>query len=189
MSPPHEPEAVPVVQEGEHEGALHRLRHVPQAGRREAPLLLDELDRHVAVGLDAGLWQLPLPPQSGVIVQDPIVGQGESGAGHASGEGVVVAVISGVPLGGQPGVAHDYMSVLRDKEVQIVGGAWAFEDMEPAVGIAGNTGGVSAPDLALRRQGADQLASLPAGQPAAAVDQSEETAHYCSTPPSTGSLM
>ena len=74
-------------------------------------MLFQQLDRHIAVGLNGGLRQVVLVPEQPVVVEHPVVGQGKAGFSGLAGKGVVVPVVQGVPLGGHAGMSHDHPGV------------------------------------------------------------------------------
>lgn len=151
-------------------------------------MLLQNLDRHVAVGLDSGSGQLEAAAQALIVVQHAVVSQGKGEASCLPRKGMVVPGESGIPLSGHTGMPHDRAGVRGNQKLHPVGGAGPFVNVEPPLAVVGNSGGVGAPDLALQGQGGNQLRLLLCAEAVSTVHQSEQTAHYCSTSLSTGSF-
>ena len=87
-----EEEAVLIRQDGEGEGALQFLRHGGQGGVGDLPGLLQQLHRHIGVGLHPAAGQAVDPAKGIVIVEYAVVGQGEGGGSSFPREGVVIRV-------------------------------------------------------------------------------------------------
>ncbi len=171
------------------EGAFQQLRHVPETVKAQDAFLHDQLDGDVAVRLDPSIGQMKALPQTDVIVQNAIVGQGKGSGLRDPPEGVVVVVSPGAALGRHPGVAHGEAGVVADVEVQFVAGNGLLIDMEIPAGIVSHTGGIRSPGLTGRGQCMEQLGLLLPGEAQLHVDQSKQTAHlHTSTSAMTGSL-
>ena len=112
-------------------------------------MLFYELDGHIAVRFDLGIRQGTPPPQGRIVVEHAVVGQRKPGAGHLSGERVVVPVELCPALGGHAAVPHDGKGILRDKEVQLVGRAGTLIDVERTGRVIGNPGCIGPPGLTL----------------------------------------
>ena len=151
-------------------------------------MTLDELDRHIAVGLDFGVGQMQIPAQSLVVVEDTVVGQGKGVTVHSTGEGVVVVGLAGAALGGHSGVAHDGVDVVGQEKPELMGGEGLLVDVEPSAAAVGNAGGVGASGLTSDGERLKELCPLPAIEIVTRVHQTEKAAHYASTSLSTGSL-
>ena len=186
--PLHQIEVVPLVQDRKRKRALHRLSHAAQAVRCEGFLLLNELDRHIAVGLNLGGGEVSGRSERLVVAEDAVVGQREAVPGDMAGEGVVVPVIEGIALGGHPGVPQNDVGVPGNGEGELTGGNRALVDAELAAGVVGNAGGIGAPSLTGGGQRFQQPGLLTGRETVGVVDQSKETAHQASTSLSTGSL-
>ena len=171
------------------EGAFQQLRHVPETVKAQDAFLHDQLDGDVAVRLDPGTGQMQALPQTDVIVQNAIVGQGKGSGLRDPLERVVVIVLSGTALGRHAGVAHGKSGVVADVEVQLVAGNGLLIEMEIPAGVVGHTGGIRSPFLTGGSQHMEHLGFFLPGKAQLRVDQSKQAAHpHTSTSAITGSL-
>ena len=150
--------------------------------------MFNELDRHIAVRLDSGVWQVFLRTQDVVVVEHAVVGQRKPRSGHFPGKRMVVSVIFGLALSGHTAVPHNDPCIIRDTEAAFASGTGPLVEPEPAAGVVGNTRRIGASGLALCSQSLYKHGLAACAQRAAAVDESEQTAHYASASLSTGSL-
>lgn len=127
-----EEEAVLIRQDGEGEGALQFLRHGGQGGVGDLPGLLQQLHRHIGVGLHPAAGQAVDPAKGIVIVEYAVVGQGEGGGSSFSREGVVVLVLLLAALGGHPGVAHEDLYLPGETKGKPPGGTAVQLPLGPA---------------------------------------------------------
>lgn len=185
-----EEETIPVRQDGEGEGALQLLRHGGQGGVGDLSGLLQQLHRHIGVGLHPAPGQAVAPAQLPIIVEHTVVGQGKGSAPGPAREGVVVLVLLLAALGGHSGVAHEDLRLPGKAEGKPPGGTGGLPDADAALLHPGKARGVGAPDLGLPPKGLDDPLLLLLGQGAPGVQQSKDGAHaHTSSSAATGALV
>ena len=122
----------------------------------DLPGRLQQLHRHIGVGLYPAPGQVVDPAQLPAIVEHAVVGQGKGGAPSPAREGVVVLVLLLAALGGHPGVAHEDLCLPGEAEGKPPGGTGGLPDADAPLLHPGQARGVGAPDLGLPPQGLDE---------------------------------
>jgi len=92
-------------------------------------------------------------------------------------EWMVVPVEGFTSLCGHAGMTHHDSGIIRDAELELVGRNGPLVDLEPAMGIVGNTGGVGPSGLACSGKNTQNTILLLSGKRVVQVDHTEETAH------------
>ena len=115
-------------------------------------MLFQQLDRHIAVRLDPGLWQALGSAQAAVVIQHTVMRQGKGGIPCHTKEGMVVPVPGCSALCCHSGMAHDRGCIVTDPDLEPMSWNRPLMDEETVPQIIGDPGGIRPPGLALRGQ-------------------------------------